>query len=186
MGASTSTPKGNVYSANEFNSEPIFPVYAEHIHSTWLGFKNPNEVPEKPLFLSLENADVMPDVGVEYILHTYRDEARTQEITLDEALQEYDYGFKVDGGDIEYLYTVSGRVKGVRVTKIYPCSYVRNLRFALKRSIKWLKYYEMKSVTETMNNAIDNFIQDLDRLNTVKSNFANLVDIRKLEDINVT
>jgi hypothetical protein len=179
MGLGPEIPKGNVYNSSDFNSDPLFAGYMEDVHKLWLGFVPPDKVTVYP-FMLLENGEVEPDVGVEYIIHSYSDKTYTTEIDIDKAMQGYYYLFKGDNFDFEELRTSSGTLKGIRVTNVWPCRYIKNLGFDIMVH-KYMKYYEMRSVTQTMNEVFDLFISDVDRFATVKETFRSLVDIRRLE-----
>jgi hypothetical protein len=178
-------PKGNVYNDNEFNSEPIFPRYMEDAHSKWLGFVPPTKDALPLPFFDLSNAETLPTVGVEYRLTPYLDYEMTQKITMSQAnamMQEWK--LKGDGFDYKQTYDKGGVADGIVVLKTYPCTFIRTLLFQVV-PMKKLKYFEMASVTGTMNSVFDTFIEDIDRFASVRSIFNSLTDIRRLENINV-
>ena len=180
-------PKGNVYSQDDFNESPLFPSYMEACHKRWLGFIPPEKgcLQPQPAW-EIENTDTLPAPGVEYILLPYKDASYTERITYSEAKTKLgSWRLKADGCQYEIITDkASGLQKGIKIVSIDDCTYVRTLSF-MSECIKFIKYFEMRSVTETMNNAFYRFIEEIDRVEAVRKTFTSLLDIRKLENLYV-
>lgn len=190
MGATTETPKGNIFNENEFNQVNLFPESMESTHKLWLGFKLPaRESPppvEKP-YWTLTNGDIAPYPGLEYILQPYKDPNYTIPMTFAEVASR-GIVYVLRHFDFEAEDIMSGGFKiGIRVTSVEPCKYQRSLLFMQQvpeEKVKML-YHELPDVTTHINNALDQLVMDTGAFESTKETFRSLMDIRRLEAIRV-
>jgi hypothetical protein len=178
MGIGMDQPQGNVYSADEYNSVPIFPNYMESAHQDWLGFVPPGKIKHPFPYLKLINGDVYPVVNGEYELKAYSDASYSCEINIAEAMQKFPYVIRPHGFTASGL--TGGRV-GLKVLWIDPCVDQLAIDVIVKPRKDTPEYYEIgRSVTSTVNEAIDTLLYQVDTLQVVKESFRLLTDIREL------
>jgi hypothetical protein len=176
------TPQGNVYSSSEFHETPLFPVYAETVHKTWLGFIPPRR-DTLSAFCKVVNWNQQPVAGLCYTLEAYTD--ATYSVLI--AICDIPYLWMLRGEGFTYIDTfdINNCRNGIQVVEVDPCSTNLGLSF-LTRSLEKIHYFEMAhSVTTTMNNVFDVFSAETSKLTKVRGVFESLTDVRQLRNSDV-